>query len=173
MTIDDVQSLLQRNGLPDARPLNLSLYQKAFVHRSYVRRNGSSCVGVGCFIPLQPISFERLEYLGDAVLNTAVAAYLFRRFPGENEGFLTRLRTKIVNGTMLSLLSERLQLTRHVLMTRQAEDQGMRTNVHLAEDVFESLLGAIFLDQGYPSAEKWIVSLMERYIDFGSLVMTL
>lgn len=169
----DIIKLFENHGLKGMRPNDLSLYQKAFVHKSYVKRasNNSNCLNLS--IPLQSSSYERLEFLGDSVLNLIVAKYLFIRFPDEKEGFLTRLRTKIVNGTMLSLLSERLGLLNYVLLTKQAEDQGLRQNTRLSEDIFEALLGSIFLDIGYEAAEIWMIHLMENYIDFGSLVLTM
>ena len=82
---------------------DINLYRKAFVHKSYCTRknenflNGNINCPPGC-LPLQEDSNERLEFLGDSILNMVVADYLFERYPDENEGFLTRMRTKLVNG---------------------------------------------------------------------------
>ena len=86
---------------------DLNLYRNAMVHRSYCTRknenllNGNTSCPNNC-IPLQEESFERLEFLGDAVINLIIGKYLFERYPDENEGFLTKLRTKLVNGVMLA-----------------------------------------------------------------------
>ncbi len=97
---------------------------------------------------------ERLEYLGDAVLELVVGEYLFRRFPTYDEGQLTQLRAALVNTTSLARLGERLQLGETLLMGRGAVKTGARKLPSLLANAFEAMIGAIFLDQGYRAATK-------------------
>ena len=97
---------------------------------------------------------ERLEYLGDAVLELVVGDYLFRRFPTYDEGQLTQLRAALVNTTSLARLGERLELGETLLMGRGAVKTGARKLPSLLANAFEAMIGAIFLDQGYRAATK-------------------
>lgn len=157
-------------------------FRKAFTHRSYCTRKNENFVegNAGCpagCLPLQEESSERLEFLGDAVLNLVVAEYLFERYPDENEGFLTRMRTKLVNGVMLAELSRVAGLDRHVLVSRQIEEHGGRMNKNVLEDAFEAFIGAMFVDAGkddvgYVAASEWLVAFLEHNVDFSALVAT-
>lgn len=158
---------------------DINLYRKAMVHRSYCTRknenfvNGNTQCPEGC-LPLQEESNERLEFLGDAVLNLIVAGYLYERYPDENEGFLTKLRTKLVNGRMLGHLCGTLGLQKFVIISKQIEDAGGRLNYKILEDTFEAFLGAIYIDHGengFNVARCWLVNFLESNIDFSDLVV--
>ena len=187
----EVREMLKAYGL-NLKPRNLCLYRKAFVHRSYcVRKNeniieGNKACPEGC-VPLQEESNERLEFLGDSDLNLVTAAYLYERYPDENEGFLTRLRTRIVNGTQLAAFARGLGLERHLIVSSQIEASGGRTSAKLLEDAFEALIGAIYLDFnamrvkneklnglgiGLQAVQVWLVNLIEQNVDFTSLITT-
>jgi len=97
---------------------------------------------------------ERLEYLGDAVLELVVGEYLFRRFPGYDEGQLTQLRASLVNTMSLAKLAERLHLGEALLLGRGAAKTGARQLPSLLANCFEAMIGAIFLDQGYRVATR-------------------
>ena len=97
---------------------------------------------------------ERLEYLGDAVLELVVGEYLFRRFPGYDEGQLTQLRAALVNTLSLAKLAERLGLGETLLLGRGAAKTGARQLPSLLANAYEALIGAIFLDQGYRVATR-------------------
>jgi ribonuclease III len=97
---------------------------------------------------------ERLEYLGDAVLELVVGEYLFRRFPGYDEGQLTQLRAALVNTTSLARLAERLELGETLLVGRGAAKTGARKLPSLLANAFEAMIGALFLDQGYRAATR-------------------
>jgi ribonuclease III len=125
-------------------------------------------------IPLQEESNERLEFLGDAVLNLVVGAYLFERYPDENEGFLTKLRTKLVNGKMLGHLFSLLELDQYILVSKQIDENQGRNNYKIQEDCFEALLGALYVDQqpdGYKAVETWLVNFIEDNVDFSDLII--
>ena len=97
---------------------------------------------------------ERLEYLGDAVLELVVGEYLFRRFPTYDEGQLTQLRAALVNTTSLARLAERLALGETLLLGRGAAKTGARELPSLLANAFEAMIGALFLDQGYRAATR-------------------
>lgn len=174
MKTEDLQSILLE--YTDVKtPGDVNLYRKAMTHRSYCTRKnenfleGNMKCPPGC-IPLQEESNERLEFLGDAVLNLVVGAYLFERFPDENEGFLTKMRTKLVNGGMLAQLCGMCGLSQWVIISKQLEDNGGRTNKKVMEDVFESFLGALYLDHGFLAAQEWIINFIENNLDFTVLI---
>ena len=159
---------------------DINIYRKAFVHRSYcTRKNENFLIGnLGCptnCLPLQEESNERLEFLGDAVVNLVVARYLFFRYPDENEGFMTRIRTRLVCGTQMAHFAGIIGLEKHLMISKQIEDNQGRHNLNLLEDCFEAFIGAILNDQGtmgdgYEVAEAWIVNLIETNIDFSDLI---
>ena len=120
---------------------------------------------------LQEESNERMEFLGDSVLNTTIAEYLFHRYLGESEGFLTKMRTKIVNGKMLAFLSAKVGLQKYILLSKQIEDNDGRKNSNILEDTFEAFIAAIFLDyNSFDIAKSWIIGVVEEYLDFSELV---
>lgn len=153
----------------------LDVFRRAFVHRSYcLRKNESYADGnagrpPGC-VPLQGESNERLEFLGDAVLGLVVGDYLFQRYPSQSEGFLTQLRTKLVNGRRLAEFAAAAGLGRFVLLSRQVEDAGGRDNEKVLEDCFEAFVGALFVRGGFELSRAWIVGLAEACVDFAGLV---
>ena len=154
---------------------DLGMYRKAFVHKSYCTRKNENFVdgNVNCpedCLPLQEESNERLEFLGDAVLNITIADYLFERYPDENEGFLTRMRTKLVNGKMLSQLSSKVGLDNYVLISKQIEENEGRKNLNILEDCFEAFIAAVYLDQNFETAKDWIIGVVENFIDFPELI---
>lgn len=155
---------------------NISLYRTAMVHKSYcTRKNENAIEGntdcpEGC-VPLQEESHERLEFLGDSVLGIIIANYVFHRFPGENEGFLTKMRTKLVNGKMLAHLCGIAGIPPWILISKQIEDNNGRMNRNILEDSFEAFLGAMYLDTGGLTApESWIINLIEENLDFVELI---
>lgn len=149
----------------------LAAYQQAFVHASY---QGEEPVSMErkpkVYIPLQKESNERLEFLGDAVIDLIVGEYLYDRYPDEDEGFLTQMRISLVNGKMLARLGRLLGLQRHVLLS--AGQEHMRETDNVVEDTFEALVGAMYKDAGAAFAKRWFVSLLEENLDFTQLVTT-
>jgi ribonuclease-3 len=139
--------------------------------------NGNIQCPVSC-LPLQEESNERLEFLGDAVINLIVGKYLFDRYPDENEGFLTKMRTKLVNGTMLASLCEIIDLQRYVIISKQIEANNGRVNKKVLEDIFEAFIGAMYCDMSavcvnaFEKVEEWFVTLLETNIDFSELITT-
>lgn len=196
ITNDEVINLLKRFGVED-KIHDLKIYQQSFVHKSYVKKeNNVNNQGEevelaerpeGC-LELQEASNERLEYLGDSILGATIAGYLYERFPQEEEGFMTRLRTKIVNGEMLGSLALKMGMAPHMVISRHVEDRcNGRTNLRILEDVFESFIGALYLDfngkelehptmefysgLGFQVCQVFIISIIEELIDFSDLIL--
>ena len=170
----DVVAILSRHVVVESDDIgNVEVYRRALTHPSYCRSPQHAALPPeGCY-PLQHESYERLEYLGDAVLNLIVASYLFERYPGENEGFLTRMRTKLVNGAMLAeLCGKYTKLGEFVMLSKTVEGVGSegRVNKKVLEDAFEAFLGAIFVERGYDIARRWLVGFLEENVDFAHLV---
>ncbi len=133
-------------------PRNASLYRLAFLPRAAA----STIQGK------RTINNERLEYLGDAVLDTIVAAYLFRHFPQANEGFMTKVRARIVKRKSLDKLALK---TRIPSMVRPSILPGNQSK-HLYGNALEALIGAIYLDRGYSHARRFFVKkIIEQHID--------
>lgn len=123
-------------------PNSSSLYEEAFTHRSLnkVDENGV------------PISYERLEFLGDAVLGLTIASFLFEEAPVEDEGYLTKMRAKIVSRNHLNKLGEDLGLGK--FLKSQMQENQISNNIY--GNLLEALIGAIYLDKGYTECEAFI-----------------
>ena len=160
---------------------DINFYRRAFIHKSYVTRKNENYETGNINCPndcmfLQELSNERLEYLGDSILNSSIASYVFERYPDENEGFLTVIRTKLVNGKMLANLAKKLGLSEHLVISKQIDENDGRNNKNVLEDAFEALIGAIYLDNeemnenGFNVARNWIINFIETHIDFSELI---
>ena len=125
------------------------IYRRAFVHRS-AHENSN----------------ERLEFVGDAVLGAIVAAYLYERYPNEDEGFLTRTRTNIVSSKGLHKIAEQIGIHNHVVMNERGMSKGWNKNKKVLEDALEALVGAVFIDKGYDSAKRFVEGLIETHVRF-------
>jgi ribonuclease-3 len=166
----DVDSLLARYNVT-WRCLDASTFVEATTHKSYKGKNEGDCPR-GC-VPLQETDYERLEHLGDSVVELIVTDYLHQRYPTEREAFLTKLRMKIVSGVSLAKLSLSSGIPRWVLLSAQAEADRSRTKPCIAEDVIESFCGALFTAAGYPVARAWFVGVMEEHLDIASVISQL
>ena len=124
-------------------PRNINLYRVAFTHKSVAAET------VGNY----HVSNERMEYLGDTVLSTAVADYLFHTYPTQPEGFLTEMRSRIVSRVSLNKLSQKLGFDEYI---RHAPDMGNNAR-SMGGNAFEALMGAIYLDRGFDFAKKIII----------------
>lgn len=124
-------------------PKHITLYKLALVHRSAAtEQNGHK------------LSNERLEYLGDAVLSSVVADYLFKKFPYKEEGFLTEMRSKIVSREQLNKLSSKIGLDQFIQSSQDSKSY-FRS---MTGDAFEALIGAIYLDKGYSFVKKVVIN---------------
>lgn len=111
-------------------------------------------------------TYERLEFLGDAVLDLIVTEILFDKYPHENEGFLTKLRAKIVRGDSLSTIAKKLELNRVLEVGERASGQGIEFSKSVLADVYEALVAAIYVSQGYQTAFNFVYSTVDQFLDF-------
>ena len=132
-------------------PHNLSYYKTALLHKSVARRNEKG----------KPVNNERLEFLGDAILDAIVGDIVYARFPGKREGFLTNTRSKIVQRETLNRLANDLGITKLILSSGHSQSH----NSYLGGNAFEALVGALYLDHGYTACMKF----MQRQI-LGDLI---
>jgi len=129
----------------DESLLETEPYKTAFTHRSYLNES-----------PQPKESNERLEFLGDVVLSFIVSSYLYKKRPTDNEGDLTNLRSYIVKTESLAKASLRLDLGKFLRLSKGEEQSGGRDNTQLLANVFEALLGAMYLDQGIEPTRKFV-----------------
>lgn len=138
-------------------PSHISLYRTAFTHKSasYTLKNGDK------------INNERLEYLGDAVLGAVVAEFLFRKFNDCDEGFMTKLRARIVKRKHLDSIAVKMGIP--MLIT--SDLYSVNAAKHVYGNALEALIGAIYLDRGFPKAKKFFrKKMVETYIDLSKLL---
>jgi ribonuclease-3 len=116
---------------------------------------------------LQKESYERLEYLGDAVLKLPIRHYLYTRYPNENEGYMTKLHIHIENKKSLAELAKSLNFGKYFVISKQIDNLGGRNMDRIHEDVFEAFLGALYLNGGFEICFEFIINLLETRIDYG------
>jgi ribonuclease-3 len=163
VTREEIQELL---GM---KIKNVTFYQRSLVHKSIykaVRRYSAPT-------PIQEYLLEhneRMEFLGDSVLGLIVANYLFMRYPDNDEGFMTRIKTKLVNGTQLSKLAKQINLGKYILMSNHVENIKGRNSQKILEDAFEAFLAAIFMDLGFDAVNSFIIGLINS-LDFTEVLL--
>lgn len=197
ITLNDVQSILTKYNIP---PIinNFALFKRAFVHRSYTKRPHFENIQQNIVIMEKPIdclplstkSNERLEFLGDGVLECVAKYYLYRRFPKENEGFMTEKKIAIVKNEAIGRIALEMGLHKWLILSQNAEDKKIRTNLKKLGCLFEAFIGALFLDfnkfevkdeeswfqnmfvtgPGFQIAQKFIENVFEQHIDWIALI---
>ncbi len=194
ITKEIIQKMLKRGGIMDEIS-DLAMWQKAFVHASYSAAqwerdpvknekfygvlNAEDLVKNPQMMPLQPDSSESFEWLGDGILQAIMAHYLYNRYPNQQEGFLTKLRSKLVKTESLSKLALALRFDKFLIISKHIEIvcNGRKNNTIL-EDAFEGFIGAMMCDfgrtnraQGFDKCYTFIVNMMEQYIDITQLII--
>jgi dsRNA-specific ribonuclease len=197
ITLCEVQSILSKYGLP-TNVDNIALYERAFVHRSYTKRPNFENIQQNITIverpsdcmPLSSKSNERLEFLGDGVLECVTKYLLYRRFPKADEGFMTEKKIAIVKNEAIGKIALEMGLNKWLILSRHAEEKKIRTNLKKLGCLFESFIGALFLDfnkivvkdeenwfrnifvtgPGFQMAQKFIETVFERHIDWIALI---
>ncbi|WP_125761102.1 ribonuclease III [Companilactobacillus hulinensis] len=136
---------------------NRKLVERAMTHSSF--DNEHKELGIG--------NYERLEFLGDAVLEINISRYLFEKYPQLPEGKLTRLRSDIVRTDSFARFAKEIQIDKYLLIGKGEEKQGARQRHTLLEDIFEAFNGALYLDQGNTKVEEFLESVVYPHIDSG------
>ena len=141
------------------RPGDLRIYEIAFIHRS-----------ASLTLPdVKKVNNERLEFLGDAVLDVILSDFLFEKFPAANEGFMTKIRSRIVNRDILNQIATSMGIDK-ILISNVSSGHPTK---HLYGDAFEALIGAVFLDKGFKKTKKFfMVNVLQRYLDFEKIINT-
>jgi len=141
---------------------DLSLYQKAFTHKSALKEHENLTQ-----------SFETLEFMGDSVLGFVITKWLFDKFEEKQEGFLTKARTKLVRSETLASIALKLGLNNLVLMDEKGMRNEWNNNPKILEDVFEALVGAIYMDCGLLHAKQFILGIYENpeFIDLNCIMV--
>ncbi len=135
-------------------PTKISTFKIAFSHKSNQSNKGYAIQ-----------NNERLEYLGDAVLGTVVAEYLFKKYPNANEGFLTKMRSKIVKRKTLNLIGDKMELD--ILLS---ELNNTRLSHSMLGNAVEALVGAVYLELGYKGTKRYIIKkILRNYVDVQEL----
>jgi dsRNA-specific ribonuclease len=197
ITLNDVQCILKKYGV-EYEIFNLNLYKRAFIHSSYTKKTQyelteNNLLLVDCpkdSIPLHSKSNERLEFLGDGVLELVTKYYLYRRFPKENEGFMTEKKIAIVKNEAIGKIALEMHLNNWLILSKHAEEKKIRNNLKKLGCLFESFLGALFLDfnkisikdedgwfqntfvtgPGFQMAQKFVEAIFEKHIDWIALI---
>jgi ribonuclease-3 len=196
ITAKEVSDILAKVGI-EYIPHDLSLIQRAFIHKTYTQdfvdlqlmkyKNMSLAENTNGAMPLQKKSYERLEFLGDSVVGLTAVSYLWTRFFDQGEGVMTRLKSRLVNTTALANFAEYLGLDRFIILSKQLEEKNMgRKTSNIMEDVFEAFIGALYEDinnqaeenedeiesgKGYEICRRFIVEIMEEEVDFENLIL--
>jgi len=152
----DGNFFLQLSKILNYKPKNKVLYIKAFTHRSLNLKDDKG----------NAVNYERLEFVGDAMLSAVIASYLFEKVPHGDEGYLTKMRSKVVSREHLNELGKELNLID--LVESKIPKSNFGNNIH--GNLFESLVGAIFLDKGYKQCEKFIFKrVIKPHVDIETL----
>ena len=137
------------------KPNNISLYIKAFTPNTTDDNNQN---------------YERLEFLGDSILGSIIADYLFKKYPNNEEGFLTEMRCKIVNRKKLNEVGNQLKLKSIVSIVHKNNTQFSNIQFNILGDIVEALIGAIFLDKGYEFTDNWVhKNILKPYIKLNEI----
>lgn len=159
MTFDDLINRSEIELLLGFRVRTLSYYQCALLHKSAVKLYDTHQ------------SNERLEFIGDSVLNMIIAYYLYIKYPNENEGFMTKVRTRIVSGKCLSNIAKKMNLHSYIRMNDKALKQGWNNNDRILEDALEAIIGAIYCDLGLFYANDFIMKQLNNHLNFSDILV--
>ncbi len=140
------EKLIQLEKVIGCSIKNKSYFKQALIHRSFLEQSTE-----------HDSSNERLEFLGDSVLNMVVAEFLFNKFPDEDEGFLTKIRARLVNRSVLADSAERINLSNLLLVSKNFSNYYTNGSRTVLSDAFEAIIGAIYLDSGLHTAKNFIL----------------
>ena len=194
--------ILKKYGIPESKTKvhNFQLYRRAFIHKSYCKRPKIENEANGVVIADRPNncmtlktkSNERLEFLGDGILEAITKYYLYRRFPKENEGFMTEKKIALVKNESIGKMAYEMGLNRWYIMSANAEEKKTRTNLKKLGCLFEAFLGALFLDYnkiqikdeenwfgnlfvtgpGFQMAQIFVESIFDQHVNWMELLQT-
>lgn len=156
--VKDKKFIADIKSITGLYPGNISLYKLAITHRSASKKSSSG----------EKINNERLEFLGDAILDSVIAEYLYIKFQNKDEGFLTKLRSKIVNREFINELAFKINLEQLIISNTIKNG-----NTLIYGDAFEALIGAVYLDKGYKKVKKFIIKkVLIPHVNLNELSIT-
>ena len=174
ISLNQVQTILTKYGVIET-PKNIELYRSAFIHSSYCSRQLDSKIKMAkcpeTCIELQTKSNERLEFLGDGVLECVTKNYMYKRFSRENEGFMTEKKIALVKNESIGQLAFQMGLHDWYVISKHSEEKKLRTNLKKLGCLFEAFIGAIFIDFDFKVAQTFIESVFEKHIDWTELIL--
>ena len=199
ITEDEITHLLGKYGIgKEYRIHNFNLFKRAFVHRSYVKRPNAENAKNGIrlikrpdnCLPLFKKSNERLEFLGDGLLELITKFYLYRRFPKENEGFMTEKKIALVKNESIGKIAYEMGIHKWFILSNHAEQKQTRTNLKKLGCLFESFIGALFLEcnkiqiqdedkwfgqifitgPGFQMVQLFVENIFEKHVDWTYLI---
>lgn len=133
---------------------DMTLLNGALTHSSYANEHKKANI----------IYNERLEFLGDSVLNLAVSDYIYKKYPCYPEGNLTKMRATVVCESALAIVAKKIKLGNYLLLGKGEENTGGRKRDSILADALEALIGAIYLDRGFESAQRFVIEILEKEI---------
>lgn len=170
ISLSQVQTILTKYGVPSLQ--NFDLYKQAFMHHSYcIRPDVKICPCPPNCIELQDKSNERLEFLGDGVVECVTKYYLYRRFYREQEGFMTEKKIALVKNEAIGKLAYDMGLHEWYILSNHMEEKKMRTNLKKLGCLFEAFIGALFLDLGFEVSRLFLETVYEKHIDWAELIL--
>ena len=184
----DVLNILKKYNIVNVPVNDITKFISAFTHKSYMKSTYNytedefatfKFISGSKVLDLQESCYEELEFYGDSVLDFITVMYISDRFPGQSEGFYTKLKSKIVNGASLSRLAKKLDFHHFVLISQHVEEKFGRFSEKILEDVFEAFIGALFRDQpnkfkSFTVCYEFIYNILNNVqddFDYGELIM--
>jgi ribonuclease-3 len=178
----EIVTLLQNFGIKE-KPRRWELFRQACVHSSYVENKEITLDQPiaprpeNC-LPLSSADNEQIEFVGDSLLGCVIALYLHERYPDQDEGFMTRLRTRLVNNKQLGDLATRIGFTKWIQLSRHVEEMcNGRNNLRILGSMLEAWIGAMYLDiaednpgGAFVRVKTWIINLFESHVDFVAFI---
>ena len=170
ISLSQVQTILTKYNVPTLQ--NFDLYKQAFTHHSYcIRPDVKTCPCPPTCLELQDKSNERLEFLGDGVVECVTKYYLYRRFYREQEGFMTEKKIALVKNEAIGKLAYDMGLHEWYILSNHMEEKKMRTNLKKLGCLFEAFIGALFLDLGFEVSRIFLETVYEKHIDWAELIL--
>jgi ribonuclease-3 len=170
ISLSQVQTILTKYGVSTLQ--NFDLYKQAFTHHSYcIRPDVKTAPCPPTCLELQEKSNERLEFLGDGVVECVTKYYLYRRFYREQEGFMTEKKIALVKNEAIGKLAYDMGLHEWYILSNHMEEKKMRTNLKKLGCLFEAFIGALFLDLGFEVSRIFLETVYEKHIDWAELIL--
>ena len=182
ITNKDIRNLLAKLEIYDEIK-DISIYQRALTHKSYINPNNFLSTNQNYInkstknnVPYQKKSNERLEFLGDSIIGHIICEYLYDRYPDKDEGFLTKLKTRLVDRKSLANFSKFIKISKYILISNHMENIHGRNTDKILEDVFEAFICALYKDLGFMITENsllqfWKILLISQNYYISMLIL--